>query len=65
MTVDSTRNDTTVRVRLPDHQLELLDALAAEDGPYDDRSAALAAVIEEFEGLSRTEPVARDRPVSR
>lgn len=65
MTVDTTRNDTTVRVTLPDHQLELLDALAAEDGPYDDRSAALAAVIDEFEGLATAEPVAVDRPVSR
>lgn len=59
MTVDTTRNGTTVRVTLPDHQLDLLDALAAADGPYDDRSAALAAVIDEFEGLAAAEPVVR------
>ncbi len=65
MTVDTSRNDTTVRVKLPDRQLELLDALAAEDGPYDDRSAALAAVVAEYQELAMAEPVARDRPVSR
>lgn len=65
MSIESTRNGTTVRVTLPDRQLELLDALAAEDGPYDDRSTALAAVVAEYEKLSMAEPVARDRPVSR
>jgi hypothetical protein len=59
MPVDTAGNDATVDVRLQmsERQVQLLETLSDEGGPFDHPNEALAYIIEEFEGLSIREPL--------